>query len=286
MKSWWRLFLKLTLTLTVAVGLVLVYLNANLTKQFESLSWAVGAKIFARPLELYQGAPFSTEQVRHELDLLNYRVVDQLPAPGQYRVLADALIIGTRGHVFPDGAEPSRRVRITFTDDQVGLIQTDTAASVDLIRLEPVMLAQLSGTHADRELATLDAVPPEFLQLLLAVEDQQFYEHMGLSWTGIARAAWNNLAAGRFAQGGSTLTQQLVKNLYLSRERTLSRKAVEAIYALLLDANFSKDAILEAYINEVFLGQWGNRAIHGFATAAQFYFGQPLGELALEQHAL
>ena len=286
MKSWWRLCLKLILTLTVAVGLVLVYLNANLTKQFESLSWAVGAKIFARPLELYQGAPFSADQVRYELDALNYRLVDRLPEAGQYRVLADALIIGTRGHAFPDGVEAARRVRIAFADGQVGLIQTDTAESVDLIRLEPVMLAQLSGTHADRELVTLDALPPEFIQLLLAVEDQQFYAHMGLSWTGIVRAAWNNLAAGRFAQGGSTLTQQLVKNLYLSRERTLSRKALEAVYALLLDANFSKDQILEAYINEVFLGQWGNRAIHGFATAAQFYFGQPLGELALEQQAL
>jgi penicillin-binding protein 1B len=286
MESWWRLSFKVFLALAVAVGLVLVYINANLTKQFESLSWAVGAKMFARPLELYQDAPFSADQVRYELELLNYRLVDQLPNAGQYRVLADALIIGTRGHAFPDGVEPARRIRISFDDGQVAQIQTDTAKAVDLIRLEPVMLAQLSGTHADRELTTLDALPPGFIDLLLAVEDQQFYTHAGLSWTGIARAAWNNLEAGRFAQGGSTLTQQLVKNLYLSRERTLSRKALEAVYALLLDANFSKEAILEAYINEVFLGQWGNRAVHGFATAAQFYFGQPLQELSRDQHAL
>lgn len=286
MHYWWRLIFKLSLTLTVAVGLVVVYLNANLTKQFESLSWAVGAKIYARPLELYQGAPFDQEQVQYELDLLNYRSVSTLPEPGQYRRLESALIIGTRGHAFPDGSESPTRIRVGFDDLQVASIQTDTAETLDLVRLEPVMLAQLSGTHADRELVTLDDLPPGFTELLLAVEDQGFYSHRGISITGILRAAWNNVIAGRFAQGGSTLTQQLVKNLYLTRERTLRRKATEAVYALLLDANFSKKEILEAYVNEVFLGQWGNRAIHGFGTAAQFYFGQPMAELSLDQQAL
>lgn len=286
MKTWVRLLLKLSFATLVAVSLWLVYLNAHLTKQFESLSWAVGAKIYARPLELYQGAAFSRSQVEYELGLLNYKPVQSLPRQGQYQVLEDALVVAMRGHRYPDGEEPDRLVRLQFRDGHVDRIVTAEAQPVELIRFEPVVLAQLSGTHADRELVTLEQLPPTFVPLLLAVEDRQFYSHQGLSVTGIFRAAINNLVAGRFAQGGSTLTQQLVKNLYLTRERTLKRKGLEAVYALLLDAQFDKDRILQAYINEVFLGQWGNRAIHGFGSAAYFYFGRPIGELSIAEQAL
>ncbi len=286
MKTWVRLLFKLTLASAVAASLGLVYLNAHLTKQFESLSWAVGAKIYARPLELYQGAAFSLAQVEYELGLLNYQAVRSLPRQGQYQVTPDTLVIAMRGHRYPDGEEPDRLVRIRFQDNRVHSILTAEAQLVDLIRFEPVLLSQLSGTHADRELVTLAQLPETFVPLLLAVEDRQFYSHQGLSFSGIFRALVNNIAAGRFAQGGSTLTQQLVKNLYLTRERTLSRKALEAVYALLLDAQFEKDQILHAYINEVFLGQWGNRAIHGFGTASYFYFGRPISELSLSEQAL
>lgn len=286
MKTWLPGLFKLTLALLVAVGVALVYLNAHLSKQFDALSWAVGAKIYARPLELYQGAPLSQAQVLYELQLLNYQSVTTAPTQGQYRQLDQALVVGTRGHRFPDGVESERRVRIGFSKGQVASIQTVDATPVDLIRFEPAVLAQLSGTHADRELISLEDLPPTLVPLLLNVEDRGFYEHQGISLLGIFRALVNNVLAGRFAQGGSTLTQQLVKNLYLTRERTLTRKAVEAIYAVLLDANFSKDAILNAYLNEVFLGQWGRRAIHGFGTASQFYFGRPIAELTLSQQAL
>jgi penicillin-binding protein 1B len=286
MNSWSQRLLKLLLALLVAVGLVLVYLNAHLSKQFDSLSWAVGAKIFARPLELYQGAPFNQAQVVYELRLLNYQQVETQPSQGQFRQAANALVVGMRGHRYPDGVEPDRLVRIAFDARSVLGIQTVDAASVDIVRFEPAVLAQLSGTHADRELVSLTDLPPSFVPMLLNVEDRDFYQHQGISVTGIARALINNVLAGRFAQGGSTLTQQLVKNLYLTRERTLTRKAVEAVYAILLDANFEKEAILRAYINEVFLGQWGNRAIHGFGTASQFYFGRPISELSTAQQAL
>ena len=286
MKRWWHLILKFSLTLLVAVGLGLVYLNAHLTRQFESLSWAVGAKIFARPLELYQGAPFTLDQVRFELDLLNYQNVQGLPGQGQYQLDDQGIQVGIRGHAFPDGVEPDRFVRIDFAPRQVSSLTDGRAQPLDIIRLEPLVLAQLSGAHADREIIRLNELPPRFVDLLIAVEDRGFYDHAGISVPGILRAALNNVLAGRFAQGGSTLTQQLMKNLYLTRERTLSRKALEAIYAILIDAGFSKERILEAYVNEVFLGQWGNRAIHGFGTASQFYFGRPINELSLSQQAL
>jgi penicillin-binding protein 1B len=282
----WRLLLKIFLTLLVAVGMGLVYLNANLIRQFESLSWAVGAKIFARPLELYQGAMFTQAQVRFELDLLNYQLVQESPTQGQYRIDGNSLWVGMRGHNYPDGKEPDRVVQIDFSKDLVKAVRNGSAEYLEIIRFEPLVLAQLSGKHADRDIVRLSDFPKDFIQMLVAVEDRGFFDHAGISVTGISRAIINNIVAGRFSQGGSTLTQQLVKNLYLTRERTLTRKAIEAVYAILLDARFSKDRILEAYVNEVFLGQWGNRAIHGFGTAAQFFFGKPISELSISQQAL
>ena len=264
----------------------LVYLNANLIRQFESLSWAVGAKIFARPLELYQGAMFTQEQVRFELDLLKYQLVQGSPVQGQYRIDGNSLWVGMRGHNYPDGEEPDRVVQINFSKDLVEAVRNGDAKPLEIIRFEPLVLAQLSGKHADRDIVRLSDFPKDFIQMLVAVEDRSFFDHAGISITGISRAIINNIVAGRFSQGGSTLTQQLVKNLYLTRERTLTRKAIEAVYAILLDARFSKDRILAAYVNEVFLGQWGNRAIHGFGTAAQFYFGKPISELSTSQQAL
>ena len=263
-----------------------MYLNANLIRQFETLSWAVGAKVFARPLELFQGAMFAQDQVRFELDLLNYQPVQGLPVQGQYRIDGNSLWIGMRGHNYPDGKELGRLVQINFSKGLVNAVRNIGSEPLEIIRLEPVVLAQLSGKHADRDIVRLGDFPEGFMQMLVAVEDRSFFDHSGISITGISRAIINNIVAGRFSQGGSTLTQQLVKNLYLTRERTLTRKAIEAIYAILLDAGFSKNRILEAYVNEVFLGQWGNRAIHGFGTASQFYFGKPISELSVSQQAL
>ncbi len=268
------------------MGLALVYLNAHITKQFESLSWAVGAKIYARPLELFRDASFSKNQVLYELGLLNYRSVSEKPSRGQYSESDQSLWIGTRGHQYHDGIEPDRLIRIDFQALKIVRIVDREGESIDLIRFEPIVLAQLSGLHADRKIIKLDDLPPGFIEMLVAVEDRGYYDHYGVSIIAILRALATNILAGRFAQGGSTLTQQLVKNLYLTRERSLSRKALEAVYAILMDANFSKAEILEAYINEVFLGQWGSRAIHGFGTASQFYFGLPIDELTLEQQAL
>jgi penicillin-binding protein 1B len=135
-------------------------------------------------------------------------------------------------------------------------------------------------------LVALEHVPKELVQGLIVIEDHQFYQHFGVSWRGIFRAAWVNLTTGQLRQGGSTLTQQLVKNFYLTSERTFSRKFREMIMALLLEFHYEKADILEAYLNEVFLGQAKNRAVHGVGLASQFYFGVPAAELSVEQSAL
>ena len=131
----------------------------------------------------------------------------------------------------------------------------------------------------------MEDVPQALIDGLIANEDRQFYSHFGVNPLGIARAMISNVRAGRVVQGGSTLTQQLVKNYYLSSEQTLERKVKEAIMSMLLELHYSKNEILQAYINEVYLSQAGNRAIHGFGLASHYFFARPLQELELNQIA-
>ena len=181
----------------------------------------------------------------------------------------------------------SLRLRVRFSGDFVAGLSSANGSALPVARLEPVLIGGLYPAHnEDRILIKLDQVPPYLVETLVAVEDREFFNHFGVSPKSIARAVWVNLTAGQVRQGGSTLTQQLVKNFYLTNERSLSRKATEAMMAVLLELHYHKQEILEAYLNEVFLGQDGRRAVHGFGLASQYFFGQPLAELKLPQVAL
>jgi len=191
----------------------------------------------------------------------------------------------TRGFQFFEGTEPAQRVNVRFNGEQVASLSG--SASLVMARLEPMMIGGIYPAHnEDRILVRLDQSPPYLVDSLVAVEDREFFQHFGVSPKGIARAMYVNLASGSLRQGGSTLTQQLVKNFYLSSDRNIIRKGLEAMMAMLLELHYSKEEILEAYLNEVFLGQDGSRAIHGFGLASQYYFAQPLQELQLHQVAL
>lgn len=258
--------------------------DREIQAQFEGKRWSLPARVFARPLELYVGRSMTPELLRLELEALNYREGDS--RPGQFRIQGNEATLRTRPFVFSDGLEPDRAVRMRLQDGVITDLR-DESGSVDLMRVEPMLIGSIYPTHGeDRILVTLEEVPPGLVAALLATEDRRFLAHRGVDPLGIARAAWANLRAGRTVQGGSTLTQQLVKNFYLTHERSLKRKLNEALMAILLEYRYSKEEILEAYLNEVFLGQAGDRAIHGFGLAAQFYFQRPLRELDLEQLAL
>ena len=155
------------------------------------------------------------------------------------------------------------------------------------MRLDPVLIGGIYPQHGGGPGAgAARGCPRRISPGLMAVEDRSFYQHWGFSIGGIARAAFNNLRSGQVVSGGSTITQQLVKNYYLTSERTLVRKLTEVLMAVLLELHYDKDQILESYINEVYLGQDGPRAVHGFALAAQHYFDMPLEQLDLHQQAL
>ncbi len=152
--------------------------------------------------------------------------------------------------------------------------------------MDPVQIGSFYPTiKEDRVLIKLEEAPDSLVKGLLASEDRDFYQHFGVSLRGIARAMWTNVRAGGMVQGGSTITQQLVKNFYLTNERRLSRKVKEALMALILEYRYTKNEILEAYLNEIYLGQNGANAVHGFGLASEFYFGSTLKDLPLEQVA-
>lgn len=279
--------LKLSVVGLVVAGAGLVYLDAQLKEKFEGKRWAIPAKVYARPLELYPGLALSQEAFKAELQGLGYKLVQRADRPGSAAWGRGRVDLYTRGFEFPEGAEPARHLSLSFSNSTLTAIGDQSGGSLALARLEPILIGGIyPGDNEDRELVQLKEVPPLLPQALVAVEDRDFYEHAGISFKGIARAMLVNLRAGRFAQGGSTLTQQLIKNFYLTSERSLGRKLLELPMAMLLELHYSKEEILEAYLNEVYLGQDGARAIHGFGQGAQFYFGRPLAELDIHQIAL
>ncbi len=265
----------------------MIYLDAVVQEKFSGKRWTVPAKVYARPLELFAGQRLGRDDFLTELDALGYRRVARVQGPGEVAVAGNRVELHSRGFQFYDGSEPAQRLQVNFTASQVSALAQPGGGPLAVARLEPLLIGGLYPAHnEDRILVQLDEVPPYLVETLIAVEDRDFYRHFGVSPRSIARAIWVNASAGGVVQGGSTLTQQLVKNFFLSNERSFTRKGTEALMALLLELHYDKREILEAYLNEVFLGQDGQRAVHGFGLASQYFFGHPLGELRLHQVAL
>ncbi len=263
-------------------------LDNRVQKQFEGKRWALPARVFARPLELYEGQNLKADDLQKELQLLNYSFVTRTVGSGQYQRKKNTFIIQTRGFKFAEDSEIARRIRVEIKKGKISKLENiESNELLTLMRLEPVLIGNFyPRQNEDRVLVRLDDVSPLLAKGLVAVEDKHYYEHLGVNPKSIMRAMLANIKAGENVQGGSTLTQQLVKNFYLSNERSYKRKANEAIMAMLLEVHYSKEEILEAYMNEIYLGQNKKRAIHGFGLASQFYFNKPIRELQPEQIAL
>ncbi|MGH8583220.1 MAG: penicillin-binding protein 1B [Gammaproteobacteria bacterium] len=282
-----RALAKVALILLLAIAAWIASLDQQIRSQLDGRRWALPARVYARPLDLYAGLAASRADVVDELNALGYQRVEAPAGPGQYAVVGESLRIITRGFKFWDGPEPSQPIALSFSGRQLSRLARADGTPLALERLEPVEIARIYPTHnEDRVLLRIAEVPKNLILSLLAAEDKNFYRHFGIDPIAVARATFENLRAGGLRQGGSTLTQQLVKNFYLNAERTVARKVNEAIMALILEWRYTKQEILEVYLNEVYLGQDGPRAIHGFALASLFYFGRPLQELRLDQMAL
>ncbi|MCQ4226470.1 penicillin-binding protein 1B [Stutzerimonas stutzeri] len=286
-RPWLGWAVKLSIVGLVILAGFAIYLDAVVQEKFSGKRWTIPAKVYARPLELFVGQKLDKNDFLAELDALGYRRERSVSGPGGASVAGNDIELHTRGFQFYEGAEQSQRLRVRFSGDFVAGLSSANGNTLPVARLEPVLIGGLYPAHnEDRILIKLDQVPPYLVETLVAVEDREFFNHFGVSPKSIARAVWVNLTAGQVRQGGSTLTQQLVKNFYLTNERSMTRKITEAMMAVLLELHYDKQEILEAYLNEVFLGQDGRRAVHGFGLASQYFFGQPLAELKLPQVAL
>ena len=271
----------------VLFALYLVKLDRTITHKFEGKRWDIPAKVYSQPLELYQGANIDRDTMKTWLELLNYQSNKSYDRTGTYHRSGNTYFIHTRGFTYSSSdIDAEQVIKMTLAGNKVDSIQSTLPAKSGIIRLEPVSIGGIyPDSNEDRMVVSLDDVPQPLIDALIATEDRAFYEHKGVSIRGIARAVINNFTGGA-RQGGSTITQQLIKNFYLNSDRTLKRKANEALMAVLLELHYSKDEILQTYLNEIYLGQNGNRSINGFGLASQFYFDKPLNELRIDQQAM
>ncbi len=284
--------LGMTLLALALLGLIsaayLRHLNREIRQRFDGRQWSLPAVVYARPLELFSGLAFTPEMLEEELQLSGYRKEARVTAPGGYSRDGNIFTIVTRTFHYPSGLEKSAHLTLFFSDGKLlDLRDADSHAPISLARIDPARIGSFHPQdNEDRIVLHRADLPSLLVNTLLAVEDQRFFSHIGISPIGILRALFADLMAGETVQGGSTLTQQLVKNLFLTKARTLQRKINEVIMAILLERHYSKDTILTAYANEIFLGQDGNRAIHGFGLASQFYFRRDVKDLSADQIAV
>ncbi len=273
----------------VALGAVLaslIYLNFIVTSKFSGRKWRLPSLVYGRPMELFVGKQVDLSDLRRELSEAGYKRQRHVERPGEFAEDKQAISIYRRAFDFWDEKSASKLINIKIEGHLISELTVNDQPT-DVERLEPLLIGGIyPHDFEDRKLIKLQQVPQHLVDALIAAEDQGFYQHFGVSIKGILRALFTNIKARRYVQGASTITQQLVKNFYLDSERTIKRKVLEAVYAFLLELNYSKDEILETYLNEVYIGQNGSRAIHGFGLGAEYYFSLPINKIDLADAAL
>ena len=264
------------------------YLDKQVRTEFAQLQWQVPTRVYARPLVLKPGVRLDAAALELELAAATYRNDGVGQLPGTYSHKGNRFQIGTRAFTDMDGPVPERRLDVALSGGRVAQLRDGrTRKRLDSARVDPARIATLYGIdEEERRLVRMEEVPALFITGLQAVEDRNFKNHHGIDPWGVARAIWVNMREAGFEQGASTLTQQMVRSLFLSNTKTVTRKVREALYALIIEARFDKRSIMEAYLNQVYLGQQGKQSIRGVGAGADFWFGRELSTLRSEDIAL
>ncbi len=290
-RSWMRWILYFGLAgFGLFLGLAIPYvwvLDGQVRDKFGQLQWQVPTTVYAQPLKLAPGLRMDAPTLLLELEAAVYRNDGIGSDPGTYARDGNHFRIGSRGFADIGGVVAPIRIDVLLGDGSVVAIKNQNGGSLPAATLDPARIAALYGaSQEERQLVRATDLPPLLVTGLQAVEDRDFKTHHGVDVWGIVRAMWVNAREGEMRQGGSTLTQQLVRSLFLTNERSLKRKVNEALYAIIIESRFDKQTILEAYLNQVYLGQQGSQSIHGVAAASKFWFGRPLASLPTEDVAL
>lgn len=279
---------KFMLLGSCCVALYGIYLDGKIRAKMDGQIWQLPAEVYSRIEHIRLTDALSLDQVKLMLLDNGYREVSQIATPGDFKIEGQQLVVLRRAFPFPEYPEAQRVLRLRFLHDTLVRIEDLVQRkAVEDFRLDPKRIALIHSDNDEERIALpLQDYPSLLIDTLILTEDKRFYEHSGISPLSIVRALITNYQAGRTVQGASTLTQQLVKNVFLTSEKSLERKINEALMSIILDARYDKHRILETYLNEIYLGQNGSYQIHGFALASQFYFGRPVQEISLSQMAL
>ncbi|HUP60281.1 MAG TPA: PBP1A family penicillin-binding protein [Thermoanaerobaculia bacterium] len=281
-----------TFSWIVGIGAVLfvilaIWVYRSAVGRFEVRRLRLPTRIYADYMPLAAGVELQTDDLLEKLDRLGYRDVERLAQPGEYLRTDGGVDIHTRAFTHPTGEYPATPIRVAISRSRIESVVSLGESPLERAALEPELLTSvLSEQLENRSPVTLDQVPQHLQDAIVVTEDVRFWRHPGVDPFGIMRALFKNLRKGGVAEGGSTLTQQLVKNYFLTSERTMRRKIVEAFMAVILDARYSKREILEAYLNDIYLGRNRSISILGVGEASRFYFGKPVSEIKISEAAL
>ena len=273
----------------VAVGLLFAYVYKQSVGKFQLRKLSLPTRVFADYTPIRPGGPLQKDDLLEKLDLLGYRETETVNQPGDYANPKNRGVdIYTRQFRHPSGSYTAQPIRVSFAAHGIAtVVSIRDRAPVETAALEPELLTSILGDQLEnRRPVTLDQVPQLLQDAVVSTEDVRFWHHPGVDPLGIFRALFRNLRARGVSEGGSTLTQQLVKNYYLTSERTMKRKLVEAFMAIILDWKYTKREILEAYLNDIYLGRNRSISVIGVGEAARFYFGKPVSEISVAEAAL
>ena len=247
--------------------------------------------IYAAPRTIRTGQGFTLERIKAYLDSLGY--VESSKATdlkrGRYQTTNNTIEIHSSSDAILNGKRQFPNIKVTFGSSGKGITKItdlDTNRNLDSAMLEPEMLTSVSNEKRQKQkIVSFKDLPKDYVNAVVAIEDRQFFSHSGINYRGIMRALWRDASEGQMQEGGSSITQQLVKNFFLTPERTLKRKAQEAMIAVVLETKLSKEEIFQLYANEIYMGQSGSYAINGVGEAASVYFNKDVMNLTLPESA-
>ena len=277
------------------------HLSSLIEERFSGRRWSIPSTIYSDITICYPGQNVNRSLLYEKLSRLGYRKIDneagrlsakklQGQAPGlkgEMRIKESVWEIYLHDLEVPSQKTPGFPVRIRFDKDRIeSIVNLQSNETVPILELEPEELMSFFGKEREqRRIVSFDQIPPHLVYAVLAAEDIRFYRHKGMDPRAILRAFFTNMSHAAIRQGGSTITQQLAKNYFLTPKRTFSRKLKELLMSLTMEVMYDKNEILEIYLNEIYLGQKGSISINGIGEASHFYFGKPVSSLSLAEAA-